>query len=201
MNRWATAAVVAALVMLSAGDALAQRVGWGVKGGFVAGSLAVSGPGEFETSADAGAMVGVFAGVDLHPLVRLQPEIYWSVRRFSTTDQPTKFSVSASGLELPLLLQVRAPRASATRAVVFAGPQLNVIRGVTQDVGNLRIDIDDQVEDTDIALVFGAGVERALARGALVADVRYVLGTRNLNAAAGPDQKARALQVLVGYRF
>lgn len=189
------------LALASATEAWAQRAGWGLKGGVVAGSLAVSGPGRFETSADAGAMVGLFAGVDLHPVLRLQPEIYWSVRRFSTTDVPTAFSVSATGVELPLLLQLRVPRQSPTRVVAFVGPQLNLIRGVTQEVGNLQIGIDDQVEDTDVALVAGAGVEHALTRGAFVAEVRVALGTRNLNAGGGPRQKARALQVLVGYRF
>jgi hypothetical protein len=201
MRRSTIAVVVVTLVLVGAAEARAQRMGWGVKGGFVAGSLAVSGPGEFDTQADAGGMVGVFAGLDLHPVIRLQPEVYWSVRRFSTTDVPTPFSVSATGVELPLLLQVWVPRESPTRFVAFVGPQLNLIRGVTHEVGNLQVEIDDQVEDTDVALVFGAGVERALARGAFVADVRVVVGTSNLNAAPGPEQKARAAQVLVGYRF
>lgn len=199
--RRSTVVALVTLVLAGADEATAQRAGWGVKGGFVAGSLAVSGPGEFETTANAGAMVGLFAGIDLHPVIRLQPEIYWSVRRFSATGVPTEFSVTATGVELPLLLQLRVPRQSGARFVAFAGPQLNLIRGVTQEVGNLQIEIDDQVEDADIALAFGAGVERALARGAIVADVRVALGTRNLNTAAGPEQKARAVQVLVGYRF
>lgn len=201
MPRSRIVAMMTTFALMSATEAWAQQFDWGLKGGFVAGSLEVSGPGEFETSADAGAIVGAFAGIDLHPLIRLQPEIYWSVRRFSATGVATPFSVSATGWELPLLLQLRVPRSSPTRVAAFVWPQLNVIRGVTQEIGNLRVELDDQVEDTDVALVVGAGVERTLARGALVADVRYVLGTRNLNAAAGPDQKARALQVLVGYRF
>lgn len=201
MRRSRIVAMVVATALSMATEAWAQRAGWGVKGGMVAGSLDVSGPGEFQTSADAGGMVGLFAGIDLHPVIRLQPEIYWSVRRFSTTDLPTAFSVSATGVELPLLLQLRVPRQAPTRFVAFAGPQLNLIRGVTQEIGNLRVEIDDQVEDTDVALVLGAGVERALARGAFVADMRVVLGTRNLNTSVGPEQKARAFQVLVGYRF
>lgn len=182
-------------------EARAQHVSWGLKGGVVFASLGASGEGAFDTSADPGGVVGGFLGVDLGRQVRLQPEVYWSVRRFAASDVPTPFAVTSKGVEVPILVQVRVPDAGAWQATLFAGPQLSFVTSVEQEVGTMTTDISDLIEDRDVGFAFGAGFERALATGALVADVRAVIGTRNLNRQGSPSLKSRAIQLLVGYRF
>lgn len=188
-------------LLITAGNARAQDVSWGVKGGLVFGALDTSGPGRFDTSSDAGGVFGGFVGVGLGRYVRVQPELYWSVRRFATTDAATPFAVSARGVEIPLLLQARFPDARAARVLVFGGPQFGFIGKVTQHVGAVSTDIGREIKDRDLAIVLGAGVERALTSGALVIDLRAVLGGRNLNEGGVGVLKSRAFTLLAGYRF
>lgn len=182
-------------------EAEAQHVSWGLKGGVVFASLDASGEGAFDTSADPGGIVGGFVGVNLGRQVRLQPEVYWSVRRFAASGVPTPFAVTSKGVEVPILVQVRVPDARAWQATLFAGPQLSFVNSVTQEVETTTTDISDLIEDRDLGLVFGAGFERALSSGSLVADVRAVIGMRNLNRQDSPSLKSRGVQLLVGYRF
>lgn len=196
-------AVMAWTVALAMGatNAAAQGLSWGLKGGIGFGSLNTEGGDAFETSPDPGGMLGGFVGVDIGAIVRLQPEAYWSVRRFSATGVPTPFAVSSRGVEVPLLLQVRVPKARSTQAVLFSGPQFSVIGTVEQRIGSTATDISDQIRDRDVGVVFGAGLERVVNTGAFVVDVRAVIGTRNLAEAGEDSIKSRAIQLLVGYRF
>lgn len=186
---------------IGATGAAAQGLSWGLKGGVGFGSLNTEGQDAFETSPDPGGMFGGFFGVDIGRVVRFQPEVYWSVRRFSATGVPTPFAVTSRGVEVPLLLQVRVPEARSTQAVLFIGPQFSVVGKVEQRIGNAATDISDQIRDRDAGVVFGAGLERAVSTGALAFDVRAVIGTRNLAETGAGSIKSRAIQVLVGYRF
>lgn len=196
-NRWWTMACVAVL-SVAAVDASAQGVSWGLKGGLDFGSLDTD---LFEASSDAGGMFGGFLGIDLGRRVRLQPEVYWSVRRFSATGGPGPFAITARGLEVPLLVHVRFPDARATQLTVFAGPQLSAIGEVEQRAGGAAVDISDQIKDGDFGVTVGAGVERAFTAGAFVIDVRALWGTRNLAEGGAGSMKSRAIQLLAGYRF
>jgi hypothetical protein len=178
--------------------ASAQDVSWGLKGGVTFASLSTA---AFDTSTDPSGSAGGFVGIDLGPIVRLQPEVYWSVRRFAASAGSTPFAVSARGVEIPVLLQVRLRSSRPVRIVAFAGPQIASIGRVTQKVGTTQTNISDQIKNRDVAMVVGGGVERAFAGGAFVADVRALIGTRNLAEASGSSIESRAFHVLVGYRF
>ncbi len=193
-----TCGVMIAAVSAPAG---AQHVSFGVKGGVVFASLDVSGPGAFETSADPGGMGGAFLGIDIGRHVRIQPEFLWTVRRFAVSGADLSPAISANTFELPVLIQARFPPAKAWQATVFGGPQFGFIGSVTQKVGTSSTDISDLVEDRDVGIAIGAGVERNLSRGAFVADLRWVIGTRNVNEQGSPTQKSRGVQAMVGYRF
>jgi hypothetical protein len=193
--------VCGALVAAASVPVQAQHVSFGVKGGVVFASLDVSGQGSFETSADPGGIGGAFLGVDVGRHVRIQPEFLWTARRFAVSGVEASPAISANTFELPVLVQVRVPPARTWQATVFGGPQFGVIGSVTQKTGTSSTDVSDLVEDSDIGIAVGAGVERNLTRGAFVADLRWVIGTRNVNAQGSPTQKSRGVQLLIGYRF
>jgi hypothetical protein len=201
MGKVSGAVVVVTAMLALAADAPAQAVSVGLKGGVGFGSLDTSGPESFDTSADAGGLAGVFLGVELGDRLRFQPELYWSVRRFAATGVPTPFSVSARGIEVPLLMQVRMPRARTSQVIVFGGPQLAVIGKVTQKIGNQSADVSDRIRNRDLALVVGAGLEHSLAKGSWAIDVRIAIGTSNVSEAGPGSQKSRGFTVLTGYRF
>lgn len=201
MRTWLCAVAAFATILVVASNGFAQDVSWGLKGGLVLASLDTSGPGAFETAREAGGLVGGFVGVDLGRHLRLQPELYWSVRRFSATGVPTPFSVSTRGVEMPLLMQVRFPGARATQAVVFGGPHMGFIGGVTQRVGGTSSDVSDEIKNHDLAFTVGGGIERATTRGRLLFDVRAVIGARDLSENGAVSLRSRAIHALVGYRF
>lgn len=190
-----------AVMSAAASDAGAQDVSWGLKGGAVFGSLDVQGPDAFDTSADAGGVVGGFMGIGIGRHLRLQPEVYWSVRRFSATGVPAPFEVSSRGVEAPVLLQGRFPAARATQVLLYAGPQFAFVGKVTQAIGGRSTDISQQISDYDLGLVLGTGVEHRVARGAWLVELRTVLGTRNLLEQGEGSFRSRAIQVLFGWRF
>jgi hypothetical protein len=200
MNKMKVAAAVVLSLCVPQGS-WAQEVSWGLKGGAGFAALRVSGPDGFDTSADPGGMAGGFLGIALGEHVRLQPEFYWSVRRFAAAGAPAPFTVSSRGFEVPILLEARFLRSRPLQMTLSAGPQFSIIGSVRQRVGDVTTDIGELVKRQDAAVAVGAGVERRLANGALLVDVRGVFGVRNLAADDARSMRSRAMQVLIGYRF
>ncbi|MGD9904806.1 MAG: porin family protein [Vicinamibacterales bacterium] len=194
-------AAVWAMGLAAATPAAAQAVVAGVKGGVVAGRLATGDSGAFDTTARAGATAGVFLGTTLGRLGRFQVEALFAERRFRSSGLPVEIAVRSRGLEVPLLVQLVAPAGRRVRPLVFAGPQLSLISSVRQTASGQSIDLSDRVVDLDVAATFGAGLEVAAGRGALVVDGRAVIGLRQLHAAAPPTYRSRAFALLLGYRF
>lgn len=193
--------LAAIVTMAGARNADAQEVSWGFKGGIVLASLETSGPGAFETDDDAGGTIGGFVGWAVTGIVRIQPEVLVTTRRFWARNVGSPFGISATGVEVPLLVHFRFPEGRRAQAVLFAGPQLGAIANVTQAMGQTETDISDQVKDLDVGATFGGGVELPAGPGALVLDVRISLGLRNLSESSDPSFKSRAALVLAGYRF
>jgi hypothetical protein len=188
------------VVGVQAIDARAQDVSWGIKGGAVFASINVTGPGAFETSADAGPTLGGFVAVDLGRGVRIQPELLWVASRFSASDVPFPFTVTSRSFEVPLLAQVRFPSGGRTQALVFAGPQFSFI-GAVHSRGQERVDLSAEIRNHDLGIAFGGGVQRALTKGAIDVEIRMSMGSRNLYERGEGTLKARAVMALLGYRF
>ncbi|MGE0462106.1 MAG: porin family protein [Vicinamibacterales bacterium] len=181
--------------------ATAGDVSWGIKGGVISASIATSGPGAFETSADSGIAAGAFVGMTVGKGFSFQPEVLLTTRRFSATIPATSFSVATTGIEVPLLLHVRVPGNRRWQATLFAGPQVGFIPSVTQVVEGVRTNIADEIRNVDMGAVVGGGVEVLAGRGALVLDARVTLGLRNVSETPAPRFGSRAFLAMIGYRF
>ena len=199
MRIFVSAAVVVCALTWPA-VAAAQGV-FGIKGGLVFGDVSTSGIGEFETDANAGAVIGGFAGVTVTPHIRLQAEVLFSNRRFSAADPTIDAKVRSRGTEFPLLIVVQGRDSQRVRPMVYAGPQFSIISTVKQTVSGIETDMSDRIKNTDAGVTAGGGLEIVNARGAVVIDLRVNVGLRNLNEDTEPSVKSRAFLMLVGYRF
>lgn len=179
----------------------AGDISWGIKGGVISASIATSGPGAFDTSADSGVAAGAFVGVTVGKGFSFQPEVLLTSRRFSATIPVTSFSVTTTGIEVPLLVHLRVPATRRWQATLFTGPQVGFVPSVTQVVDGVRTNIAHQIRDVDLGAVVGGGLEVLAGRGALVVDARVTLGLRNVSESAAPRYGSRAFLVLLGYRF
>jgi hypothetical protein len=152
-----------------------EQISWGIRGGYAHGWLDTSGQDAFETDADGGYAIGAFASVALGASMRFQSEILWTSRRFSAREAAVPFSISARGVELPLLFQLRFPEGRRAQATVFAGPQLSLVTSVEQALGDSETDIGDQVRNLDAGVTVGGGFEWLGAQGAFLLDLRVNL--------------------------
>lgn len=194
------AGVCAAALISDAAIATAQGVEGGLKAGITASTLSVTGLPGFEPAADAGLLLGgwVSGGGDR---LRIQVEVLATTRRFTLASPFGNIAVSSRVVDVPVLVVGRWRAGSRTRPLLFAGPSLAFIAGVTQTVGATTTDIDDQIKGADVGAVAGAGVEIAARRGAVVLETRVSLGFRDLSEASETTFKSRTAMVSVGYRF
>jgi hypothetical protein len=199
MRAFAIGAMVAA--MLVPGPAAAQDVRVGVKGGLVSASLSVAGFDGLEADSGVGGAVGGFIDFGSARVVGFRPEVLVTWRRFTLSDVQERRRTGSTSVEVPLLIVLRTTNASGARGVFFAGPQLNFITDVWQELEGTRIDIDEAIKDSDAGITFGGGVDIPAGRGALVLDARVMIGLRNLWEQSGASVKSRGFAALAGYRF
>jgi hypothetical protein len=181
--------------------AAAGDITFGVKAGVNIASIDASGAGAFETTGDPRAAADVFLGVAIGKGFSFQPELLLTTARFSAADPDLPLSVSSRLIAVPLLLHFKAPGDRRLRVVLFAGPQLSRLSGVTQTFAGVETSIDDEVKDLDVGATFGGGVEVAAGSGAWVFDVRVTLGLTNVNEAGEPAFRSRAFLAMAGYGF
>jgi len=191
---------VCAAVLGSAGAAHAQgTISGGFKAGVAAASLRTTGV-PFDASAGAGISAGGFVSVGGR-VVRFQPELLFTVRRFTLSDATVSLQIRARAVEIPLLVTVHARPARRAHPFLLAGPTVTFIGTVTQTAGGNRVDISDQIRTVDAGWAFGGGVEIGARRGAVVIDVRLTRGLRDLSVDPGTTFKSRSVMAHLGYRF
>lgn len=185
----------------SSAPAFAQSMSFGVKAGFISATVKTTGTGSFEPEAEISAAGGAFVAWQVAPHLRIQPEVLIATRRFSLKNSPAGISVRSSGFEVPVLVQVPFAGSARIKPVLFAGPQFSRISKVEQTVFGVESDISHRIKGLDVGLAVGGGVEIDAGRGALVIELRGVVGTRQLSEDRMPEIKARAFMMLAGYRF
>lgn len=193
-----TLSVLLTTVLASAIDARAQTSA-GFRAGAVHTNLSVSGSGTFDTDGDFGFVVGGFVGFTVAPRVRLQPEFLVTERAFRISGVSPTLSVSSRAFEMPVFIQARF--GDAIQPFVQAGPQVTVVGKVTQTFGTSETDISSQINDIDVGMAFGGGVEVPAMGGALLFEGRMHWGFRDLSAATDTKFYLRGVMLLGGYRF
>ncbi len=197
-------ALLAALVAVLPGEAVAQGISLGVKGGL---NLANFGGDVEDTDMRTGLAIGGFVNFDLGAF-SIQPEAYFSQKgaslgEFAFEDVSVKSDWNTSYLEVPVLarLGLGVPGAPV-RPVLFAGPAVGILLSskVKGEVGGISAeeDVKDDSKSLDFGGVIGAGVEF----GNFQLDARYTLGLTNfVDGDDVVDVKNRTISILLGYRL
>lgn len=188
------------LLALVAVPSSAQTVTAGLKLGLTSSTVAVEGVPGLETSARRGVQGGGWITIG-GGTIRLQPELVVSARKFTGRTPGGDVAISSRVIDVPVLAVVRGNAGGKVHPTFAVGPYLSFISNTTQTFGGVETSIDDQLKSTDAGAVVGAGLEFDVARGAVVIDVRYALGLRNIATTAGVTYKSRSWLASVGYRF
>lgn len=202
--------LIAALAVLFAAAAVPQDleagVSVGLKGGFNLANIAFS-PEDPEMPAFStlkGVTGGVFLSIGLG-FVTIQPEVLYSRRgTMWELDEANSVQFLLDYIEVPVLVKFSVLPAGPVRPVLFAGPSFGtLIKATGRMTGLPDADIKDMWEKTELAAVFGGGLDFKLAGMTLSLDGRYHLGLTNIAADAdeGESAKNKGFSVLVGIGF
>lgn len=116
---------------------------------------------------------GLFANLPITDMIRIQPEVVYSVQGAKTTILDIEFTSKQEYINIPLLLQLKASGFFAE-----IGPQLGILMSSEISGNGASLDTKDDFTSTDIAAVLGAGFkfESGLGIGA-----RYAMGLTSLD--------------------
>jgi opacity protein-like surface antigen len=193
--------LVCATAVLTAAEARAQEVSFGVKGGLLRATLENEGIVSFDPKSDNGFTAGASLGIELKHGIRIQPELLFADRRLHGTSGSVTVTAKMRAFDVPLLLVGRGNLDGNVQPVFYAGPQFSYISKVRQSVGSTTVDSTDDIRSLDFGLTLGAGLEAKAGRGAFTLEGRINLGLRDLTIDSTNSQKTRALALMAGYRF
>lgn len=163
---------------------------------------------KLEVSGDApdaerrtGLVAGVFGTMRLGDRMSIQPEVLYSQKGETFTEQSVDVTIELDYLDIPVLARFTGGRRSGL--VVFGGPsfgfKLRARSTFEIDGEKQEEDFGDDVESFDLGFVVGAGVESER----FFLDGRYQWGLSDLDADDSEltEVKNRVLSVVVGIRF
>ncbi|NIM19346.1 MAG: outer membrane beta-barrel protein [Candidatus Latescibacteria bacterium] len=133
---------------------------------------------------------GVFVSIGIDRIVSLQPEILLSRKGAQGTAFGYEGEVELNYLEIPLLFKASLPSDGAIIPHLFVGPALSFSLSARATgkssgffgVSEQTVELDDQVQDFDLGLVFGGGLNFNFVSAIIVVDGRYNLGLKSIDA-------------------
>lgn len=205
MKRTITLSVAVLLLFtLGGGTAHAQLLQYGIKGGLNIASL--SGDEMDDLDSRMGLAAGAYLSVPVVPSLSIQPEVLYMMKGATESFNGTDVTIQLDYLEIPILVKYSfgVPGAPA-RPSIFAGPAfgLNLSSKVKAEAGGESVEEDlEDIKDTDLGLVFGAGLAFHLSGYSLGLDVRYNLGLTSIDdTGEGFDVKNNVISLLVSFGF
>jgi len=215
--RMPVCAIVAGGLVALASPSFAQGVTVGAKIGVTVATLPVledlfdevfEQPG-LTGNADSrtGVNAGGFIGIRVDEMFSIQPEVLF-------VQKGAAFDVSRGGrtieghmeidyVEIPVLAAVSFVPQGTVRPFVFGGPAVGIkTRARAEAAGREFDDFEDGIEDSEVGLVFGAGVE--VSR--FLVEARDSVGLSDIGVHDGdeddlPGLKTRVFSVLAGVGF
>ena len=199
-----TTHLLATLLVAGAGEASAQVTGAGVRAGVNVSTMDSSGgSGEAPVDPQARGVVAGYLTWRLLPWLELQPEAAYSLKGAKTEESGIVAKALLDYLEVPILARVTRGRNGGRRFYGTGGGAVAVLlRARTRAAfggSTEEIDISEDVETVDWGVVVGGGVEL----GALVLDLRYTHGLRDIDPDRSDEVKVRnrAVSFSAGLRF
>jgi hypothetical protein len=149
-----------------------------------------------------GFCIGGFITFGISEMFAIQPEVLYSMKGSKAEGivlaESFKVEFNLSYLEIPVLLKVRIPTRGTVRPSIFAGPYLAIKlsgKSKIEYAGESEEEDLEDLKDTDIGLVLGAGIDF----GKLTVDLRYNLGITKIPEE--DDVKNKVISLMIGYSF
>ncbi len=206
LTRWAAGAALAA-VLAGAAEAQDRSVRLGILGG---ATFATFGGDDVEDlDSKVGLTFGGFASFGVSRNLAIETGATFTQRGAKSSSSGVTEKVKLDYVEVPVLLSVRLPGASAVTPFFGAGPAVGFRVGCSfsasgggTSVGTgcdvVEDALDADLKGTDFGLLGEAGVDVRALRFA----IRYYLGLSKIDGASPAiDAKNRAFSFLVGYAF
>lgn len=205
--------IIALILVLLAGQALAGPLGKGIKAGISYSKVTNDNVGDSDHK--MGVAAGISISYNLLPGLSLQPELLY-VQQGGRWDINILDGGSIVGngeltwklnyLQVPVLARVNLPVVGAFLPTLIAGPALSIKTASTYETeqgGSLVSSGDlDDIKSTDLSLIVGVGFKVGAGPAGIVVDARYNLGSTNLNDTdADVTINNRGFQVLAGFQF
>lgn len=207
-----------ALLLTTSSAWAAERPTFGLLGGLSLGSIAFD-PDRppVRRSFSAGGGIGAFAEFDLSPTLALQARGMYVQKGVNLSgalgDGIRGGYFNADYFTVPLLLMYK-PDLPRVRPYVMVGPEIGFKTSVSASVTDAVFlspgedmavdDFEENIDATDFALDFGAGLEIPSRHVAVLIEAMYSWGLKNVDATPEVGEsgvKTRTFLVNVGVRF
>ncbi|MBP8789979.1 MAG: PorT family protein [Breznakibacter sp.] len=193
MKRLLFIALICVATTTAFGQKEGSRIALGIKAGFNSTKFKISDLGNYtaddwKTETKNGFIYGAFARVKLaHPFY-VQPEIYFSSKKFELGGE----SVSLKTFDVPILLNFRVLTLGPVKVHALAGPVASIVR---EDKMPSQYEQQLDFKKTNWTLQAGAGVEVL----GINLDARYEWGLSDVSK--GIDGRTNVLTITAGLRL
>lgn len=149
---------------------------------------------------------GIYFMYQFSNLFAIQPEANYTMKGATLDVSDADITFSLNYIEVPLLLKLIIPvEGSDINPSIFAGPSIsfNTTAKVTVEANGESMEEDlEDVESTDLSLVFGGGIGFMIDKNEIGFDVRYILGLSSLDDSPNPDDvKNTVIAINIYYGF
>lgn len=197
-----------ALSTMVAGDAHAQRVVIGIKGGANFSSISTKQPELDDASSRTAPLFGGFVSIRTGDLGWVQPEGYFSKRGFKLKEEGTDLTVESNYIEIPLLLKGQWRLNEGVMAGLYLGAEYLIqtscrLKGVAKE---LEVSTDCEsaptefdLKGSDFGVLFGLELQLPLGPASFILDGRLNWGLKNLSASDEVESiKSRVWTAMAG---
>jgi hypothetical protein len=193
--------VVFGLVILTIGAQVAMcgEISVGITGGL--NIATVRGDDVENWDSRTAAFFGGFVEYPFTPVVSIQPELLYTMKGASQTDDGDKATAKLNYVEIPVLLRVNIPMEGNVRPFLVAGPGIGFKLSSKVEVNSHEEDIED-VKGTDFGFIFGGGVSFPVGNYMMSVAARYELGLTSIDDSEDEDDvKNSVISIGAGLGF
>ena len=209
-------------IVITAEPGMAQDISFGVKGGLnlstIVGDHYDIPEGGVETI--TGFCGGGFIVYRLNDMFSIQAEGVYSMKGMKWETATTingipatcKYQWNLDYIEIPLLMKYSFQTKKSIIPVIFVGPCFSFNLSAKDKVdcegrsdgsyvwqtgeGEL-----EDINSTDLGIVFGAGLELDISKSSLLLDIRYTLGLTKIRDYEDTSEKNAVISLMIGYMF
>jgi len=182
-----TVLLVAALLVLAADSALAQKLTWGVRGGLNLATSNVQGEAfDQDVGTRNGFHAGILGEVEISKNFGIQTNVLYTQKGFGAGSGD--IALSADYIMIPIIFVLKLPGTISPH--LYAGAELSLESSCKASAGSLsNVSCDDVRAETsdfprtkgaDSGLLFGIGVDWDIGFGILIIDAMYDYGLTNI---------------------